>query len=221
MAHKTAEVRGKPAERPTFCLTGWFAGGGMVDVRSQGGGAKRTKLKRSSKEVCMAGRIDAKASALRFPVVSLSAEYLTIGYLMRRNILAYKAPQNNEGYDLICIHPDPTKITKQVRVQVKSRYQTDSDRAFPVKAKTFPAFDYLIVVFLNIGYFYRKSKESNGTTEPEFYTLSNEFIRANHRVVESGFDKVPTKSLDLTKYKNGLGFELIAESLGISYPSRP
>jgi hypothetical protein len=22
------------------------------------------------------------------------------------NILAYKAPPNNEGYDLICIHPD-------------------------------------------------------------------------------------------------------------------
>jgi len=30
-----------------------------------------------------------------------------MGYLMRRNILAYKAPSNNEGYDLICIHPDP------------------------------------------------------------------------------------------------------------------
>ena len=30
-----------------------------------------------------------------------------MGHLMRRNVLAYKAPQNNEGYDLICIHPDP------------------------------------------------------------------------------------------------------------------
>ena len=78
--------------------------------------------------------------ALRLPVVSLSAEYLAIGRLMRRNILTYKAPPNNEGYDLICIHPDPKHSTKTVRVQVKSRYQTDCDRAFPVKEKTFGAF---------------------------------------------------------------------------------
>lgn len=163
---------------------------------------------------------DTKASALRFPVVSLSAEYLTIGYLMRRNILAYKAPPNNEGYDLICIHPDPKKVTKQVRVQVKSRYQTDCDRGFPVKAKSFDSFDYLIVAFLNIGYFYRKAKESDRRGKPEFYTLPNEFIRANHRIVKSGFDKVLMKNLDITKYQNELGFELIAESLGIDYPSR-
>jgi hypothetical protein len=62
---------------------------------------------------------------LRFPVISHGAEFLVQGYLMRRNILAYKAPPNNEGYDLICIRPDPRKTKKQVRVQVKSRYQTD------------------------------------------------------------------------------------------------
>jgi hypothetical protein len=44
---------------------------------------------------------------LRLPVVSAGAEHLVMGYLMRRNILTYKAPPNNEGYDLICIHPDP------------------------------------------------------------------------------------------------------------------
>jgi hypothetical protein len=49
----------------------------------------------------------AKRDFLRLPVVSASAEFLVMGYLMRRNILAYKAPPNNEGYDLICIHPDP------------------------------------------------------------------------------------------------------------------
>jgi len=61
----------------------------------------------------------------RFPVVSLSAEYLVMGYLLRRNILTYKAPPGNEGYDLICIHPDPRKAARQVRVQVKSRMATD------------------------------------------------------------------------------------------------
>ena len=78
--------------------------------------------------------------ARRYPVISLGAEHLVIGHLLRRNILTYKAPPNNEGYDLICIHPDPRKISAQIRVQVKGRYQTDSDRAFPLKDKSFGAF---------------------------------------------------------------------------------
>ena len=158
--------------------------------------------------------------ALRLPTVSHGAEYLVMGYLMRRNILTYKAPPNNEGYDLICIHPDPRKSSKQIRVQVKSRYQTDSDRAFPVKEKTFGAFDYVIIVFLNIGYFYRKKPVQEGLRDPEFFTLPTEFIRKHHRKVESGWEKVHTKSLDLDQYKNHHGFELIAEDLKIPYPSR-
>lgn len=76
-----------------------------------------------------------------------------MGYLMRRNILTYKAPPNNEGYDLICIHPNPRYKPKrdqlaQVRVQVKSRYATDCDRGFPVQEASIDAFDFLIVVFL-------------------------------------------------------------------------
>jgi len=39
-----------------------------------------------------------KKSPLRLPVVSASSEYLVMGYLMRRNILTYKAPPNHEGY---------------------------------------------------------------------------------------------------------------------------
>ena len=44
---------------------------------------------------------------LRFPVISEGAEYLVMGYLMRRNILSYKALEANEGCDHICIHPVP------------------------------------------------------------------------------------------------------------------
>jgi hypothetical protein len=47
-----------------------------------------------------------KGRLLRFPVISRGAEHLVMGYLMRRNILTYTAPPNNEGYDLICIHPN-------------------------------------------------------------------------------------------------------------------
>jgi hypothetical protein len=157
--------------------------------------------------------------ALRLPVVSLSAEYLTIGHLMRRNVLAYKAPPNNEGYDLICIHPDPRKTIAQVRVQVKSRYQTDCDRAFPVKERTFDAFDYLVIVFLNIGFFYRKRASREGASAPEFYTLPRSFVIEHHNVT-GGWERVLTKGKDLSCYRNEDGFEQIARDLGIPYPSR-
>lgn len=159
-------------------------------------------------------------TALRLPVVALGAEYLTIGHLMRRNVLAYKAPPNNEGYDLICIHPNPKESTKTVRVQVKSRYQTDCDGSFPVNKKSFGSFDYLVVVFLNIGYFFHKSGQSKGDHCPEFYTLPSEIVEANHYRPKSGFEKVRIKGLDLAKYKNELGFEQIANDLGIAYPAR-
>ncbi len=55
----------------------------------------------------------AKQAFLRFPVVSAGAEHLAMGYLMRRNILAYKAPPNNEGYDLVCIHPAPRGVPRR------------------------------------------------------------------------------------------------------------
>jgi hypothetical protein len=90
--------------------------------------------------------------------VSHGAEFLLHGYLMRRNILTYEAPPNNEEYNLICIHPDPRKVTKQIRIQVKSRFASDSDRGFPVKERTFTAFDFLVAVFLNIGTFSRKGE---------------------------------------------------------------
>ncbi|HTD66009.1 MAG TPA: hypothetical protein VK846_05700 [Candidatus Limnocylindria bacterium] len=161
------------------------------------------------------GNIDVR----RLPVVSLGAEHLAIGYLMRRNILAYKAPPHNEGYDLICIHPNPRRVTKQIRVQVKSRYQTDCDRAFPVKDKSFDAFDYVVVVFLNIGYFYRRKPVLDGFREPEFYTLPTEWIRKHHKIMESGWQKVHTRGEVLDEFKNEKGVELIAKELGIDYPS--
>ncbi len=149
-----------------------------------------------------------------------------MGHLMRRNILTYKAPPNNEGYDLICIHPDPRHVPShveraQVRIQVKSRYATDCDRGFPIKEASFGAFDFLIVTFLNIGKFFGKHDGSDGGREPEFYTLPNEFIRAHHDA-KSSWQKVRLKNLEdeIKQYAGETGFEQIAQALGISKPTK-
>lgn len=158
----------------------------------------------------------------RFPVVSLGAEFLVMGHLMRRNILTYKAPPNNEGYDLICIHPDPRTTAKPVRVQVKSRLATDCDRGFPVKERTFAAFDFLIVAFLNVGYFTKRGRGCtgrDGAREPEFYTIPVSFIRDHHEATTS-WEKVRTRGLDIERFKNERGFERIADRLRIIYPER-
>jgi hypothetical protein len=140
---------------------------------------------------------------------------------MRRNILTYKAPPNNEGYDLICIHPDPKKVTKQIRVQVKSRYQTDSNRGLPLKGKSLDAFDYVVLVFQNIGYYYSKNKSArDGLSAPEFYTLPVAFVRSNHTRIGKGWEVFRTGKLDLTAYKDERGFEQIANELKVPYPDR-
>ena len=163
----------------------------------------------------------------RLPVVSEGAEYLVMGLLMRRNILAYKAPPGNEGYDLICIHPDPRHVPSkgeraQVRVQVKSRYQTDCDRAFPLKEKGLDAFDFLVIVFLNIGKFSGKHDGSIGAAAPEFYTLHADFIRANHHQI-GDWQKVKLRGLEdqIAPFRDETGFEQIAKVLGIEKPTRP
>src|SRR5260221_6272490 len=120
------------------------------------------------------------------PVVSEGAEYLVMGYLMRRNILAYKAPPGNEGYDLICIHPDPRHRPArgelaQVRVQVKSRYQTGA-RSFPVKAASLDAFDLLVAVFLNISNFV--GRRHDGTIGARAGVKSGLFCKMRLRSVE-------------------------------------
>jgi hypothetical protein len=167
-----------------------------------------------------------KKERLTLPVVSLGSEFLVIGHLMRRNIFAYKAPTNQEGCDIICIHPDPRKVTKQIRVQVKSRYRSNGAWGFPIKEKHLDSFDYLIFVKLNIGNFYSKRKtgtsSKTGRRDVEFYTFTPEQVRQFHKKEgkEGKWEKANIRKISLDQYKNENGFELIAQDLGIDYPDR-
>ncbi len=161
---------------------------------------------------------------LRLSCVTLGAEYLAMGYLLRRNILTYKAPDGYEGYDLICINPDPRHKSKALRVQVKSRYATDGDGGFLIRKESLEAFDYLIAVSLNIGFFCGKGKKSiDGLAPPVFCTFPAQWIRENHKISPAGWGSIRTKSLtesEKQKFRNEAGFEAIAKDLKIPYPSK-
>lgn len=188
--------------------------------------AQRLRQKKPKKVSAGKEKTLQKKNWLMLPVVSTGAEYLVMGNLMRRNILTYKAPEGNEGYDLICIHPEPRYKPKnnevaQVRIQVKSRYQTDCNRGFPIKERALDAFDFLIVAFMNIGKYYGKNDGLAGAMAPEFYTLTPEFVKQHHNI-SSSWQKVSLTKLqkEIEPFKNEAGFELIAKALGIPFPSR-
>ncbi|MCA9774807.1 MAG: hypothetical protein KC466_20470, partial [Myxococcales bacterium] len=140
--------------------------------------------------------------------------------------LTYEAPPRNEGYNLICIHPDPRhRLRKgekaQVRVQVKSRYSTTSNRAVPLKEDRRDAFDFLVVVFLNIGNFGRGGDGREGAAPPEFYTLPARVARRTHDT-RNAWKKISLRGKDkeMARYRDENGFERIAVALGVEPPQR-
>jgi hypothetical protein len=108
-------------------------------------------------------------------------------------------------------------------VQVKSRYQTDCDRAFLISERKLAGCDYVIGVFQNIGSFFDRNQDSDERRAPEFFTFPGQFVRSHLEKADSGFDKLRTRKLnknELEKFMNESGFELMARELGIEYPSR-
>lgn len=167
------------------------------------------------------------AKALRFPAMSFGAEYLAMGYLMRRNILTMPAPPQNEGFDLICMHPDPyyeptREQARLLRIQVKCHYATDCDSTVQVRKGRVDGFDFLIVVFLNIGKFSRNRNGLTGSSSPKFHTFSREFVRSHCRIrrrCNAANFSVTGHSTPANRDEEGL--EPIAEKLGIPKPCRP
>ncbi len=152
---------------------------------------------------------------LQFPVIALGAEHLAMAMLMRRNLLAYKAPPNHAGYDLICIHPDPRHSSVAARVQVKCRYATDSNRSLPASVQSSDSYDFLIFVLMNIGRFYTKKPKGSDATVPVLYTIPREVAKTFYKGA-----KIVLPKSNLESYKDEAGFELIASFLQVPRPER-
>ena len=141
----------------------------------------------------------------RNPIIERGAEYLTMGYLMRRNIRTYQARPNNPGYDFICVHPDPAKAKRKIRVQVKSRRSPDADKSI-LLGRSLGGYDFLVAVLMNVG-----------RGNPEFYTFPRAWVEAHH-IRESWGRKLRLRQLPVEAYRNEEGFERIARALGIPRP---
>jgi len=162
----------------------------------------------------------ARMTFSRYPTVSLGAEFLVMGHLLRRNILTSKAPPNNEGYDLTCIHPDPRRSGEQVRVQVKSRLATDSDRGFPMRRKSVFGIRLLGPGISECRVLPPQGRPGPSRSRQEGSRVLHfpQPILRRHLDSSSSWEKVRTRGINIVKFQNEQGFEQIARDLGVAYP---
>lgn len=148
-------------------------------------------------------------------VVIPGSEYLVMGYLMCRNVQVRKAKPGKKGFDLLCVHPDRPR-GKRLRIQVKSRSMAENDGSVPLNKRTISGFDYLVAVFLNI-------TKKQPTARPEFYTVSQQWVRDHHKQYPSGGGKVFLKKKgmegEMEAFKDARGFEQIARKLSVPSPA--
>ena len=93
------------------------------------------------------------------------AEFLVLGQLLIRHINAAKAYTNFPDWDILAFN---AQRNKQVRIQVKSRYASDSI-GFILKSTNF---EFLVVNHLNMGLRYTKGKRFTPESDiPQFWVI--------------------------------------------------
>jgi hypothetical protein len=106
---------------------------------------------------------------------SEGAEFMVLGLLLIEKINCFKSYTRFAGYDLTAVNPTSGK---SARIQVKSRWATDYDRSFPIK--NFDS-DFVVLVALNRGYRFRKSKRISdlnaGRKPPQFYCFPTGIVQ--------------------------------------------
>jgi len=101
---------------------------------------------------------------------SEGAEFLVLANLLIRDIQATKAYSNFPGWDVLAVNP---KTGKQARIQVKSRWATDSGNFL---VQNFEC-DFVVLVYLNRGYnFGKRSRTESGVKDPQYWIFPTKYL---------------------------------------------
>jgi hypothetical protein len=127
---------------------------------------------------------------------SEGAEFLVLGNLLIQGIPTYKTYTNMPGYDLVATNPEKNK---SVKIQVKSRYQTNWDGFIIKNLDT----DFVVLVTLNRG-IPGSSKMRIGIDikEPDFYIFPIEYV-LEIRDKENSWGKITkARMIEFEHYRN-------------------
>jgi hypothetical protein len=126
------------------------------------------------------------------------AEFLVLGQLLVGGIQAFKAYTNFPGYDIIATDAEHNR---SCRIQVKSRWATDSGGGFPIRS--FDC-DFVVFVALNRGYRYKKAPQTGTAVAraPQFYVFPVAVVQAAQHDA-SGWGKVFLHHIEaFSQYEN-------------------
>ena len=113
------------------------------------------------------------------------AEFLVCAHLLIEGIPAYKTYTQMPGYDLVAVNPE---AGTSARIQVKSRWASDSDQGFPLKNLDA---DFVVFVHLNRGN--RFGTKFIAKQSPEIFVFPIDVVAAVRR--DDGWRKVMTKKI--------------------------
>ena len=112
----------------------------------------------------------ARASMAQNKLRSEGAEFLVLANLLIRDIQATKAYSNFPGWDVLAVNP---KTGKQARIQVKSRWATDSGNFL---VQNFEC-DFVVLVYLNRGYnFGKRGRSESGIKDPQYWIFPTKYL---------------------------------------------
>lgn len=112
----------------------------------------------------------ARASMAQNKLRSEGAEFLVLANLLIRDIQATKAYSNFPGWDVLAVNP---KTGKQARIQVKSRWATDSGNFL---VQNFEC-DFVVLVYLNRGYnFGKRGRSESGVKDPQYWIFPTKYL---------------------------------------------
>lgn len=112
----------------------------------------------------------AKATPAQNNLRAEGGEFLVLGNLLMRDIQSTKAYTRFPGWDILAVDPNSGK---QARIQVKSRWASDSGNFL---VKNFNC-DFVVLVHLNRGFnFSKRNHQETGIKEPQYWIIPTKYL---------------------------------------------